>query len=199
MYCTMATDAALRTAASSHAAGSDSVVKVIAASSRGASPLPPRVREPAWGVRGQSLIELMVTLSIVAIVLRIGLPMWKASSMNIMTARRMVVANLRLARANAITKSLHYQVSFAADKGSVKLSGMAPPTPPATTWAVDTTKVQTSAFPKSTQVSTSSVVVEFNTRGMVANSSTMTLISITDSFGNTKSLQVWPSGQIHEL
>ena len=119
--------------------------------------------------------------------------------MNIVSARRMVVANLRLARANAITKSIHYQVSFTTDKGSVKLSGMVQPTPPATTWTVDTTKVQTTVLPKSAQVSTSSVVVEFNTRGMVVNSSAVTLISLTDSVGNTKSLQVWPSGQIHEM
>ena len=76
---------------------------------------------------------------------------------------------------------------------------MVQPTPPATSWTVDTTKVQTSALPKSTQVSTPSVVVEFNTRGMVANSSTVTLISFTDSYGHSKSLQVWPSGQIHEM
>jgi len=145
------------------------------------------------------MIEVSVAVSILAILVRIAIPMWKASSMNIVTARRMVVANLRLGRANAITKSIHYQVSFTPDQGSVKLSGMVQPTPPATTWTVDTTKVQTSVLPKSTQVSTPSVVVEFNTRGMVANSSSVMLISFTDSFGHTKSLQIWPSGQIHEM
>jgi Tfp pilus assembly protein FimT len=145
------------------------------------------------------MVELIVAVSILAILMRIAVPLWKASSSNIMTARRMVVANLRLARANAITKSVHYQVSFVADIGAVKLSGMLPPTPPATTWTVDSTKVQTSALPKSTQTSTPSVVVEFNTRGMVVNSNTITLITFTDSFGHTKSLQVWPSGQVHEM
>lgn len=179
--------------------GSDSASEVLAASERGWSNRFTRMRAPDWRERGHTLVELTVALSILAILMRIAVPLWKATSMNIVTARRIVVANLRLARANAITKSIHYQVSFASDQGSVKLSPMVQPTPPATTWTADTTKVQSSAFPKSTQVSTSSVVIEFNTRGMVANSSTVTVISVTDSLGRTKSLQVWPSGQIHEL
>lgn len=179
--------------------GSDSAIEATAASGRRSSPLDLPVLAPAWRQRGNSLIELMVALSILATLVHIAVPMWRAGSMNIVTARKVVIANLREARTNAITKSVHYQVSFAADKGAVTLSKMLQPTPPATTWAVDTTKVQTSALPKSTQVSTPSVVVEFNTRGMVVNSSAVTVISFTDSFGHTKSLQVWPSGQVHEL
>jgi len=195
---TMATAVAPRMAATRQlASGGDSIIEVIAASYRGPSPLPRPVRAPVWRVRGYSMIEVMVALSVLAILMRIAVPMWKANSLNVVTARRIVVANLRLARANAITKSIHYQVSFTT--GSAKLSGMVQPTPPATAWTVDTTKVQTTTLPNSTSVSTSSVVVEFNTRGMVANSSTMTLISLTDSAGHTKSLQVWPSGQIHEM
>ena len=152
-----------------------------------------------WRVAGYSSMELMAAMFILATLIRIAVPLWRAGSMNIVTARKVVLANLRAARANAITKSIHYQVSFSADKGSVKLSGMQAPTPPATNWAVDTTKVQSSTLPKTTQVSTPSVVIEFNTRGMVVNSSAVTLISLTDSFGQTKSLQVWPSGQIHEM
>ncbi|MGD0948199.1 MAG: GspH/FimT family pseudopilin [Candidatus Binatia bacterium] len=140
-----------------------------------------------------------MTLSIVAILGAIAVPSWKASQMNILTARRMVLANLRLARANAITKSLHYQVSF-PDAGHVTLSGMLQSPAGSGTWVVDTTKVQTSALPANTQVSAAalSTTVQFNTRGMVANATTMTAISLTDSFSNTKSLQVWPSGQINE-
>ncbi|HVO23070.1 MAG TPA: prepilin-type N-terminal cleavage/methylation domain-containing protein [Candidatus Margulisiibacteriota bacterium] len=159
--------------------------------------LPARV--PAWRMRGYSLIEVTVAIAVLAILVRIAVPIWKAGSLNVVTARKVVMANLRAARANAITKSMHYQVSFVADNNSVKLSGMQQPTPPATSWTVDTLKVQTSTLPKSTWVSTPSVVVEFNTRGMVVNSSSVTLITFADSYGRTKSLQVWPSGQIHEM
>jgi prepilin-type N-terminal cleavage/methylation domain-containing protein len=154
------------------------------------------------GMRGYSLIEVMVTLTIAAGLIAIAVPRWNASRMNILTARRMVLANLRLARTNAITKFVHYQVSF-PDTGHVALSRMLQSTDGSGTWAADTTKVQTSALPASTQVTGSSqaINVEFNTRGMVVNPTpgpTPVQINLSDTFSNTKSLQVWPSGQVNE-
>jgi prepilin-type N-terminal cleavage/methylation domain-containing protein len=150
-------------------------------------------------MRGYSLIEVMVTLGIGAVLIAIAVPMWNANRMNVLTARRMVLANLRLARTNAITKFVHYQVSFPNTGHVVALSRMVESPAGSGTWVADTTKVQTSALPADTQVSTAAVIVQFNTRGMVANATTMTGISLTDSFGNTKSLQVWPSGQTNEM
>lgn len=141
------------------------------------------------------MIELAVTLSIFGIVAATAMPAWNSGKMNGLAARRMILANLRLARTNAITKAVHYQVSF-PDASHVSLSAM---TLNAGNWVVDNTKVQTSPLPKGTQQSVLSTKVEFNTRGMVANSGTMTQINVTDSFNKTKSLQVWPSGQINEM
>jgi prepilin-type N-terminal cleavage/methylation domain-containing protein len=154
---------------------------------------------PTFGRHGFTLLEVMAAIGITAILGAVAIPMWRASSMNIVTARRMVLANLRLARTNAITKSLHYQVSF-PDAGHVALSAMRQEPADSGTWVVDTADVQTSALPAKTQVPADSLstVVEFNTRGMVANASTVVRISLTDASGNTKSFQVWPSGQINE-
>jgi prepilin-type N-terminal cleavage/methylation domain-containing protein len=166
---------------------------------RGVQAAGQRQFNPTCGMRGYSLIEVAVAISIVAIMIAIAMPMWNANHMNILTARRMVLADLRLARANAITKSLRYQVSF-PDAGHVTLSGMLQNPAGSGNWVVDTTKVRTSALPANTSVSAAPLpTVQFNTRGMVTNASTMTAIGLTDSFGNTKSLQVWPSGQINEM
>jgi Tfp pilus assembly protein FimT len=146
----------------------------------------------------------VVTLAIVAILTAIAVPALKANRMNIVTARRQVLATLRLARADAVTKSIHYQVSFPTPGNSVTLSGMLQSTPGSGTWAVDTTKVQTTALPASTQVTTTSraIIVEFNTRGMVVNPTPGPTpgvqIDLSDTFGITKSLKVWPSGQMNE-
>jgi Tfp pilus assembly protein FimT len=152
------------------------------------------------GTRGYSLIQVVVTLSLVAILGAIAVPKWKATQMNIVTARRLVLATLRLARTNAITKSIHYQVSFPSDMGHITLSGMLQSPAGSGIWVVDQTKVQTTALPASTQVAASSqaITVEFNTRGMVVNSTAVVQINLTDAFGLTRSLKVWPSGQMNE-
>jgi Tfp pilus assembly protein FimT len=149
-------------------------------------------------------MQVMVTLTIAAILSAIAVPAFKSNRMNIVTARRVVLATLRLARANSITKSLHYQVSFPSDMGHVTLSGMKQSTPGSGTWAVDPTKVQTTALPANTSVTASSqaITVEFNTRGMVVKPTpgpTPLQLSVSDTFGMTNSLQVWPAGQMNEM
>jgi Tfp pilus assembly protein FimT len=142
----------------------------------------------------------MVTLSVVAALVAIAIPNWHANRLNIITARQMLLADLRLARVSAITKSIHYQVSFPSDMHHITLSGMRQSPAGSGNWVVDATKVQSTTLPASTQVAATSLsaTVEFTTRGMVANGNTLIQIRLSDSFGNTKSVQVWPSGQINE-
>ncbi len=154
---------------------------------------------PLSNTHGRSLIEVVVTVSMVGIISAIAMPRWNASRLNIVTARRTVLATLRLARANSITKSTHYQVSF-PDSTHVALSAMYQNPAGSGNWVVDTTKVQTIALPASTQIASASLstTVQFNTRGMATNLTTVRQVSVSDSFSNTKVLNVWPSGQMNE-
>ena len=150
--------------------------------------------------RGYSLIEVAAAISIMAILVGIALPMWNTSALSVFLARRTVLVTLRLARANAITKSLHYQVSF-PDAGHIALSGMRKDPAGSGAWVLDPAKVQTTALPAPAQVSAASLSsrVEFNSHGLVASAAAMTQISLSNSSGTTRSLQVWPSGQINEM
>jgi hypothetical protein len=129
-----------------------------------------------------------------------ALLMLNTSALGVFLARRTVLVTLRLARANAITKSIHYQVSF-PDAGHITLSGMRKDPAGSGAWVVDPAKVQTIALPALSQVSAASLSsrMEFNSHGLVANATAMTQISLTNSSGTTKSLRVWPSGQINEM
>ncbi len=152
------------------------------------------------GVGGFTLPDLMVTISLVTILAGVTLPQLDSRRMQITTAQRLVIATLRLARVNAITKSQHFTVSFPA-LNRMQLSAMVQSPAGSGIWQVDPANVQTIQLPNATQVALADVgvTVEFNGRGMAPNLNTPLQIDTQDSFGVTKSLQVWPSGQINEL
>jgi len=164
---------------------------------------PPAGRATSWVVTaagGYGLIELLVTLSIFTIIAGIAMPEIRAARMQVGNAQRLLIANLRLARANAISKSIHYQVTFPT-ANQIVVSRMNETPVGSGTWLVDTTTQRTIAVPspaflKSTVVGTT---YEFTTRGLVVNLNAPVQLDAQDTYGMTKSLQIWPSGQINEL
>ena len=159
-------------------------------------------------MRGYSLVELIVAIAIVGIVARTAIPHFDAGRMRILAAQQLVAANLRIARSNAITKSLHYRVDFPT-ANQMKLIPMVENALDGT-WAADTSNSQAVALPKNTQFAAGSqctkpctpiigTSVEFNSRGVAINLTAKVQITLIDDFGKSKALEAWPSGQIDEL
>lgn len=126
-----------------------------------------------------------------------AIPRFDARRMRVNSAQRLVIANLRLARTNAITKSVHFTLDFPTSvqvrvQRMMEVRGA---------WEVDSSDVQTISMPGGTAVPDALVgtSIEYNTRGMAINLAAPLQIDITDTFGVTKSLQAWPSGQVNEL
>lgn len=160
-------------------------------------PLAPRrrigfVREAAS--RGYSLLELLVTMAVLAILTGTAFLGYRSNRLQINNAQRLVMGTLRGARASAISKSVHFTVEFAAsDRLLVQRmvhddSG----------WHVDATSVRTVPIPAPAYVSSTAVGtrVEFDSRGVAVNLSAPQQIELRDSFGVSKSFQAWPSGEI---
>ena len=156
---------------------------------------------------GYSLVEVIAAIAIFGIVAKTAIPSLDARRMRILTAQQMLAADLRLARANAITKSVHYRINFFA-AGQIKLEPMTQQADG--TWLVDSGNSKTLALPKNTQIATGSQCVspctpvvgtniEFNSRGIPVNLSALAQITLIDDFGKSKALQAWPSGQVNEL
>jgi prepilin-type N-terminal cleavage/methylation domain-containing protein len=147
--------------------------------------------------RGFSLPEVLVVIAIFGILAGIAMSQSDSKRLKISTARVQLIAQLRLARMKAITSVSHCSISFAS---STQFK-VFPMTYNGTTWQLATTPTNTVNLPSSTSFPTSVVGtrIEFNSRGILVSSTTVTQVNLTDTFGQTKSLQVWPSGQVNAL
>jgi len=143
------------------------------------------------------MIEMLGMLGLLGIAFATALPTINPARIQITKAQRVLIANLRLARSSAITKNVHYAVTFPSST-NLKLQRMKLQNG---VWIVDTTQVQTISLPSGTKVPSSLVgsSVEYGTRGQAVNLTAVKQIDITDTFGATKSTQAWPSGQVNEL
>ena len=157
---------------------------------------PPRhggsVQESASG--GYSLLELLVTMGVLAILTGTAFLGYRSNRLQINNAQRLVIGTLRGARASAISKSVHFTVKFAASdrllvQRMVRDDGG---------WQVDPASVRTVPIPAPAYVSSTAVGtrVEFDSRGIAINLSAPQQIELRDSFGVSKSVQAWPSGEI---
>lgn len=157
-----------------------------------------------------TVLELMVTLAIFFVVAKIAVSYFEPRRMQIQAAQRLLIANLRVARANAITRSVHFQVALKS-ANQIKVSQMQETPAGSGNWQVGA-NVQTITLPSVTSIKSTEVgtTVEFGTRGwacFATSSTTCTVgtvvsplqIDAQDTFGQTRSLQVWSSGQVNAL
>lgn len=155
----------------------------------------------ASAARGYTLIELVVGLSIVGILAAVAIPHLTPRTMNIIATQRLLIANLRLARTNAISKSVHFKVSFPSTT-QVQVARLKENPAGSGVWQADAASpAQTITLPASTSVKATVVgtSVEFNSRGLAVSLTGPWQVDAQDSFGVIKSLQVWPSGQVNEF
>jgi len=146
---------------------------------------------------GYTLIEVIVALGILAVVTAIAMPHFDSRRLQITSAQRQVMAQLRWARSAAMTRGMHYAVEFpTATQIRVERMQLV-----GGVWQVDPAATQTVPLPPVTQIAPTSIgtTVEFNTRGMAVNLTQPQQITLSDTFGNSRAVQAWPSGQVNEL
>jgi prepilin-type N-terminal cleavage/methylation domain-containing protein len=147
--------------------------------------------------RGFTIPELLVGIAIFGILAASAISNTKATRTQITTAQTQLTAQLRLARIKAITTVSHCSVSFT----STTQFKVYPMTYNGTVWQLATTPSNTVTLPSVVSFPSALVGtrIEFNSRGMVAGTTTVTQINLTDAFGATRTVQAWPSGQVYAL
>jgi len=153
---------------------------------------------------GFTVTEMMVALTIIGIMGALAISSVNKSALNLSSAEQDLIANLRVARANANGRGVHFRVAMGISSYTIqRLKQDAEGN-----WIVDTAfSTQTVTAPRgiSFSVTYGDGIIEFDTRGLIVpppgqTVSEIEVISISDSIKNrTKTLNVWPSGQVLEV
>jgi prepilin-type N-terminal cleavage/methylation domain-containing protein len=158
------------------------------------------------GESGMTLAELLVAIAIIGILVGTAIPNLNSSVLNLTQAAENMGGDLRVARANATGRGRHYRVTFSSNSYSVqRLSAIIDGSGNTTGWAPDGSP-QTVPFPNLISiVAGAGSVVEFNSRGLleppsVGVGATVVNVTLRDSkTGHSKTIEIWPSGQIQEV
>jgi prepilin-type N-terminal cleavage/methylation domain-containing protein len=147
--------------------------------------------------RGFSLVEVLVAIGIFGILVATALPHLDMRRNNINTAVSSVVGNIRLARAKAMSTSIHYCMHrSASNKFYVRR------------WS-DNKNIVDATLPSRVSWSMEDYPdlphLMFNTRGMAIDNTPQNAvlknpvnIYVWDTYGISHKIVVWPSGQVYE-
>lgn len=167
-------------------------------------PIPPLLRSLHRSQRGMSLVELLVMLGIVSVLIAVAMPRLNKSNLNLPLVEQSLVADIRMARANAVSRGAHYKVSVSASTYSVQRlqdddgDGA---------WEPDGGfPAYTVGLPEGITITEGvGSEIEFTTRGLLTSNpdgtpASVISVTILDSVhSRTKIVEIWPSGQVEEV
>lgn len=148
---------------------------------------------------GNSLVETLITISIIGVVIASGMPRFDPRRQDINTALATLLGDFRYARARAITGGTHFSIKM----NSSTQYQVQRHTQSGSTWPVASV-AQTVTLPNSLQLFVFPSTIEFNTRGLMVTESAPGVSSeifvyLNDVVGGkSHRFSVWPSGQINE-
>ena len=152
--------------------------------------------------KGTTLTEALVTISIAAIIMAIGVLGIRRDYLDLGSSSQNLRNDLKQARMEASRRGVHYRVKLSS--GSYRTERMADPQGDGS-WEVATaTSPQVVDLPDhvSLAMDNADLVVEFNSRGLVvgpdgdAEDGVMEIVLTDQSNGASRRIRVWPSGQI---
>jgi type II secretory pathway pseudopilin PulG len=145
---------------------------------------------------GFSLVEALVTVTLVAILFAIAMPHALPNAFNLWQAQVQLIGDLRLARTDALTKGNHFQLAVTTSS-SYAIYRM---TFNGATWAKSGVVLSGTLPANVTFTRGGGATFEFNTRGMLILPGEAATLTLADGVtGHTRNVTVWPSGQVIPL
>jgi prepilin-type N-terminal cleavage/methylation domain-containing protein len=147
--------------------------------------------------RGLSIIELMVTMGLIAVMLGIASPGMPRGAFALWDANQQLLADLRRTRTDALTKGDHFRLSVTSAteyaEHRMRLVGGV--------WVADAAAVRSRTLPAGVTFSAGEgTSFEFNTRGLLVTPEAAASLQLLDSHSYaTRQITVWPSGQVAPL
>lgn len=141
---------------------------------------------------GYSVIELLVSVAIFAVLAAAGLPHLDTRRNDIQNTTQQVLADYRWARSRAITGGVHFALKWTSGTTyqvqRLRQVG--------TNWTLDAVIKQVTLPSWISCDYGASPLIEFNTRGMmIASTSKLSQRLIDAKFNTERKVYVWPSGQ----
>jgi general secretion pathway protein H len=156
------------------------------------------------GEQGFSLVEVLVTLALVGLLSALAVLNFNRSGLSLVDATETLAGNIRLARANAVSRGARYRVTLHSNSYSLQRlqddDGDDVWEPDA---AFPTQEVELSGG--ITISEGASVEIEFTTRGLLASlpdgiPADVIPISLSSADeSQSEAIEVWPSGQVQRL
>lgn len=146
--------------------------------------------------RGLTLIELLASMAIFGVVLAVAIPQFPRNAFALWGAQTQLLADLRKARGDALTKGDHFRLQVdTATTYSVYRMSLA-----GGVWSPTGSPTVSRALPSGvTFVAGVGANFEFNTRGLMVNPSAAQTLDMADADGHHHDITVWPSGQVAPL
>jgi hypothetical protein len=147
--------------------------------------------------RGLTIMELVVALGLFSLLLGVATPRLRADAYALWTAQQQLLADLRVTRADALTKGDHFRLDVTGPNAyleyRLQLVGEI--------WVPNGEPRLTRVLPSGvTFVSGVGSQFEFNTRGLLVDVDTATTLSLAEaSTSHVRDVTVWPSGQVGAL